>query len=231
MQYLGGKSRLAQQIVDVIIELRGGRTSYLEPFVGGGSIVTEVARRGVFSSIRAGDLVLDLILLWRALQFGWIPPAVDESLYSRLKNAEPSPLRAFAGFGCSFGGKWFGGFARYKTRDYAATSRRVLENQLKFLGGVIFDCKSYEAWEINTSDVVYCDPPYKGTTGYQVSWDADKFWFWAESASRAGVLIIVSEFAAPLGWVSVWERSRKIAVSGGDGTSKTEHLYVHEVHR
>ena len=55
--------------------------------------------------------------MWQGLQSGWTPPDVitkEEYKYIREHKDENPALTGFVGFGCSFGGKWFGGLARNK---------------------------------------------------------------------------------------------------------------------
>lgn len=58
-----------------------------------------------------------LIEMFKALQNGWLPPqnlTVDEYYYIKNHPNSNKALTGFAGIGCSYSGKWFGGFARNK---------------------------------------------------------------------------------------------------------------------
>ena len=53
--------------------------------------------------------------MWKALQQGWEPPDLvtfEDYEYVRAHQDENPALTAFVGFGCTFGAKWFGGYAR-----------------------------------------------------------------------------------------------------------------------
>ena len=55
--------------------------------------------------------------MWKALQSGWEPPdIVTEAEYQYIKDHkdEDPALAGFVGFGCTFGAKWFAGYARDK---------------------------------------------------------------------------------------------------------------------
>lgn len=85
----------------------------------------------------ANDIHPELIIMWRALQKGWIPPSlVSEEDYVKAKAGEGFPfLRGFIGFGCSFGGKWFGGYARdSQERNYALQSKNSVLKQIASMG-------------------------------------------------------------------------------------------------
>ena len=114
MRYLGGKSRIAKPILEVILANATERTGvYWEPFIGGGGMASKAAKH--FNRCIYSDQDEDLMLMWEALATGWEPPEqVSEEEYKALRHAEPSALRGFVGYGCSFGGKWFGGYARSK---------------------------------------------------------------------------------------------------------------------
>ena len=57
--------------------------------------------------------------MWKELQKGWITPDIitKEDYYYIKENKDEKPyLTGFVGFGCSFGGKWFGGLASNKKK-------------------------------------------------------------------------------------------------------------------
>ena len=110
MQYMGGKSRIAKKIREHLVS--HGATRYVEPFVGGGAMLTAVA--GDFSEILAADAHTDLIGMYRAIQDGTFTPPenVTEEEHSELRESDPSPLRTFAGFACCYGGSYWSGYAR-----------------------------------------------------------------------------------------------------------------------
>jgi DNA adenine methylase len=62
--------------------------------------------------------------------------------------------------------------------------------------------------------VLYCDPPYCGTTGYKAlePFNSEAFWFWAREHARRGVHVYVSEYQAPAGWDTELDTQ---AVQGG----------------
>ena len=53
---------------------------------------------------------------------------------------------------------------------------------------------SYEQVQIKPNSIIYCDPPYKNTTGYTKSFDHDSFWQWVRSCPHP---VYVSEYSAP----------------------------------
>ncbi|KOG22017.1 DNA adenine methylase [Streptomyces viridochromogenes] len=237
MRYVGGKSRLARAISEAIQARRQGRSKYVEPFLGGGATFARMAP--LFDHASAGDVVPDLVLMWQAAKNGWQPPTdVDDALYEALKTAGPSPVRGFVGFGCSFGGKWFGGRAKGgfnadgTPRNHAAESARaVLRLAPRMAGADVRQC-GYQDWRPDADTVVYCDPPYAGTQSYGAAgaFDSALFWKTAESWVADGALVLVSEYEAPAGWVpALVTEHRQSLQHGKGGRPKTvETLWVHE---
>lgn len=212
MRYNGGKSKLVSGIQKTIDSMRLHRSTYIEPFLGGGAVFERVAPD--FDDAKCGDTHEDLVLMWKSISEGWIPPSVvTEDNYLRIKLSKPSALRGFVGFGCSFGAKWFGGYARAKKpngedRNFADESARAcVRASESFKGRTIWHC-SYSHFNdvIDEDCVVYCDPPYKGTLGYASSgadFNHDAFWKIAGEWRNRGALVLVSEFNAPNNWKEI----------------------------
>lgn len=222
MRYLGGKSKIAKRLAAVI----GGGDLLIEPFVGGGAMTAALAPS--FREVRAYDIHLDLILLWNALKSGWLPPhVVSEHEYAKLRDSEPSALRAFVGFaGASWGGKWFGGYARGGARNYADEAARSLARDIALMGNVSFAQADYRNLNPPPGAIVYADPPYAGTTGYGRAFDNTEFWEvmtnWAQICH-----VYVSEYKAPATWDCVWslERTRDMKAHMTDAVKIRECLF------
>lgn len=240
MQYLGGKSRIAKHIAQQVRERRGARTTYVEPFLGAGSVALQLA--GEFPRTILADTSRDLILLWEAVAHkGWVPPTeLTEEDYRSLRHAAPSAIRGFAGFPCSFGGKWFGGYARDPKggRNFAESASRSLVKRGQALRDASFLHIDYRRipQHVELSDaVIYADPPYAGTTAYGAvdAFDSEAFWSTARDWSARGALVLVSEYAAPADWTPVWSGTPTSTIArsnhADDGTLRraSEHLFIH----
>lgn len=216
MRYMGGKSRLAKSIRDVVISrVESTRVTYWEPFVGGCGSFEVIAPE--FERAVGSDTHEDLILMWQAVSKGWNPPTeVTPEKYALLRDAAiPAAIRGFVGFGGSFGGKWFGGYAKGgytstgEPRNHLAESaRNVLKTQQKLSEcNVEFRNVPYTEITPEPGDVVYCDPPYAGTTEYNSSgFDSDAFWTWCDGLVDQGVQVFVSEYTAPDHWTEVFRK-------------------------
>lgn len=220
MQYMGGKSRLAKEIASVIRPQ--GR--WWDPFCGGLSVARELAK--MYPKGMVSDICFPLISLYRAVQKGWSPPAeVTKDEYQRAKSLPDSdPLKAFCGFGCSHGGKWFGGFYP-PTTVYCRTHPRGMRqnkivatrNSLLRNVGTLQDClfAPLSFFDIEPAQgkfsVIYCDPPYAGTQRYDAVQEFDSMLFWERCLewTDAGTKVYVSELSSPLPSSMlevVWER-------------------------
>lgn len=206
MKFMGSKNKIAKYLLPFILERIKPDQHYVEPFVGGANMMDKVDH-----PFRVGaDLNHQLIEMWRALQKGWSPPEnVSESEYQYIKAAqdiEDPALVAFVGFCCSFSSKWFGGFAKNKRGDnYAKQGANPLKKQIQYLQNVDFRCCSYQDLEIPEKSLIYCDPPYRGTTGYKMGFDSGAFWQWCRDKAAEGHAVLISEYSAPADFICLLE--------------------------
>lgn len=233
MRYVGGKARIAKWIRDhinaVADEYRGVALTYVEPFVGSGAVLEQVVRSGRFRRYVANDVHPDLIRMWHALsREGWTPPEyVDVEEHRALKNSRvSSALRGYAGFCCSFGGNFFSGHeSRNGTirngsppRGGQTTERRSVSRVGKMMrrADVELKCLDYSELTIPPNTVVYCDPPYIGTTGYDSGdFDHRRFWTTMDQWVERGAIVFVSEYEGP--WPVIDEHPRLSILATGTG--------------
>lgn len=237
MQYQGGKARIGKQLAQIMAPaLKAGTGYYAEPFVGAAGVARHVAPHAVAMTL--GDASEDLVLMWQALAAGWCPPFdVSEDEYRALKDAPPSALRAFAGYGCSFGAKWFGGYARdvRKKEPFATAQARELPKRITDIQKcprVSFHNRGYEDTEIHLGQLVYCDPPYADTLGYSRvgAFDNSRFWEVMERWDEQHAFVFVSEFTAPDGWVPVWAKPQDGSMRGSKrAMDKVDQLFCKPV--
>lgn len=230
MNYQGGKALVVKHFEFVINAHSSTGATYWEPFLGGGSVAARVAPR--FARSVLSDSMPDLIDMWKALIQGWNPPeTLTEEEYRNLRHAASSPLRTFAGFNLSYGGKWWGGYARphVKQRDRVGAPRRSCISKAAAFSQSEIHCMDYSQITPKRGDVVYCDPPYAGTTAYDAvaEFDHDTFWGHAKRWADGGVHVYVSEFTAPAGWASVWTRTHRNPMRRE--STRVEHIFSREM--
>ena len=228
MRYNGGKHSCAKEIASLMGRYPSGST-YWEPFVGAANVITrpELEKYRRFGS----DLDPNITLLLNAVRDGWVPPEkVNEIEYAGALGQPPSALRAFIGYGCSFGGKFFGGFARSGERNYAANAKNSLAKQAPLLAPVRLVCAGYDSEPFGRPDIIYCDPPYAGATrcGSSAGFDSDSFWPWLRAKARAGTAAFVTEFSAPGDFVEIYRKNISDGLRKNGGSPMVERLFIHE---
>ena len=211
MRYMGSKGRYAKYIIPHLMAEHDQSKPYVEPFVGGGNIFSKVP-----ANIKWGnDTAKYAVALLEGLSKGWVPPnSLSEKEYQAIRSEPhkyPPALVGFAAYCCSYAGKFWGGYWRANDtkgnpRDPASEQSRNLEKQRRGLVGARFTLGSFHEMCIPEGSTIYCDPPYKGTTGYQSDFDHVMFWDWCKYQTVRGCRVFVSEYTAP-DWVDcVWEK-------------------------
>lgn len=216
MRYLGGKSRFARDIANQI-QPRG---KWWDAFCGGLSVSVEFAK---FGPGIASDVNRALISLYTSVQNGWQPPlsASDEDwrLAKTLEDADPR--KAFFGFGCSYGGMWFRSPTTKRTKRWIAKQNyfadddpvgacaRSLLRDIPKLKECEFLRADFLTCDIPDVEVVYCDPEYEGTTGYDGVGKFDHASFWSRTRQLAEKMrVFVSEYRTPpIPHVEVWNKA------------------------
>lgn len=238
MQYLGGKYRIARHIERLVLAVKGDRETYIEPFLGGAATFSRIAPH--FDLAFGYDIVPDLVMMWQAAINGWMPPTeLDEETWRSLKTSEPSALRGFAGFGCSFGGRWFEGYARRspaagrptdETSTAPGSSRSVVRQAARMQRATV-RVLDYRDLHVPPGAVIYADPPYVGTKGYSGTpkFSTEQFWRFARSWVQSGAVVLVSERSAPEDFKSVWSASMGayLKVDEQKAAARTEHVFMH----
>ncbi len=236
MRYVGGKARIAKWIRDHILavadEYRGVALTYVEPFVGSGAVLEQVVRSGRFRRHIANDIHPDLIRMWHALsREGWEPPVyVTKEDYRELQSSSqtPSPLRGYAGFCTAFGGKWMGWLEQRVPQQQG--ERLSVLRRARVLRGVEWKNVDYAEIVLQSASVVYCDPPYIGTTGYDCGdFDHERFWSTMDQWVAGGAIVFVSEYRGPPHWLIADEIQRLSILgtrSGQRDDVRTEKLFM-----
>lgn len=250
MKYMGSKAKYAQDICKAIADelnlsvninglLVGGfkYKNWVEPFVGGANMIEWVTG---FENKIGNDINPYLIEMFRAVQKGWKPSDRYDELTYKLakenakltwKTASPDLMIAeigFIGIGCSYSGKWFGGYARGNDnkgnpRNYAKESKDNLMEQKYHIQDVQFTVGDYIGLRLPSIaeyTIVYCDPPYRGTTQFKNKFDSDKFWSWCDEISSLGYKVFVSEYNAPEGWRCIWQKEVNNSLTKNTGAKK-----------
>lgn len=202
---MGSKNRIAKHILPIILKDRKPGQWYVEPFVGGANMIDKVDGNRVGYDINPHviraicdirDHVEDL------------PESVSEQQYKSLKGSIPEKFTSWIRFVCSFGGKFENGYSREKGSNdttFCGYGKRNALKQSPNIQGVNFICESFFNLSFNDA-VIYCDPPYKGTTSYKTdSFPYDDFYEWCRRMKRNGCDIYISEYSMPGDFTCVWQ--------------------------
>lgn len=212
MRYMGSKNRIAKHILPIMLKEMEckGYTTWVEPFVGGGNMIDKVPE--AYKRIGA-DLNEHIIAAMLGIRdfMNELPSEVSEEQYKNARGTEPHPVISWIRYACSFGGKFDNGYARDKTgRNYAKEQKNSALKQSPKIQGVEFICCSYEDLYDVTSSLIYCDPPYQGTTGYKTgAFDHEKLFEWCREMKAKGNSVFVSEYNAPDDFELVWQGAIK----------------------
>lgn len=219
MQYFGGKSRIAKHLAKFIgDELKEGQ-AFADLFCGSCNVISQVKGGGVRI---ANDAHKELIAMHKAVQSGkLLPDTVSQDEYYTVKSAGEDWLKGFVGFGLSFSGKWWGGYARNsRGDDYCASAKNSLLKKHNNMRGVSFVNGSYKDCAVPDGSLLYCDIPYKETTQYSTGcFNHSEFYQWAEQMAGEGHTVLVSEYAhnVPDGWRIVWEHKSNKEIRNKEG--------------
>lgn len=241
--YAGGKQRIGKAISEVLRAVHdklGPFETYWEPFVGMCGVMQHVD----FVPRRVGsDAHGNVIEMWRALREGWEPPGdVTAEAYEDMRrnpSAYPPHVLGFVGHGYSFAGLYFASFKPGLRDPYEqGAGRRAVNGVRKVLPRV----RDVDFFVADYADVpvsklgnvlVYCDPPYKGTSKVgkgSSGFCSETFWEWVRAVS-ANHPVVVSELEAPADFVSIWSQDRSVKMSNRYANRKRsevrENLFVH----
>ena len=224
MKYQGGKYFLSKDITRILLEKLETSSlevnGYVEPFCGALNVMCRMSSH--FDRCYAYDIHEDLIALWKEVKADTFipPPTCDETNYLFIKHLpSPNAMKAFVGFGLSFGGKYFSGYApRYKgdkKEDYLQAVKNSMLKIRPHLNNVEFECCSYDTLQ-PTNKLIYCDPPYKSrnfpvkyrthTKKYDL-FDTEVFWEVMRKWSKKNI-VVVSELQAPDDFVVIFEKKK-----------------------
>ena len=233
---MGGKTRIAKQIAEVIDQYRQPGQLVWDAFCGGLSVSVALSKKG---PVLSSDGCRCLIACYQAVLNGWDPPkSVSREEYELAKTLpDTDPMKAFCGFGMSFAGKWFAGYSQdrpitRKTGEsagyarFAHCARKLLIKKLTVVKNV--QCVDFlEKTSSPIKAIIYCGIPYENTVGYPGGpvFDRSKFiqrvTEWSEFTD-----IFVSEYNFPIG-KEIWSQAldSRVNVRSGSAKKSVERLY------
>lgn len=237
MKYLGAKHLIGNEISSFLYNIVSPDIvdGYFEPFCGSLGVFKQMIKYN-YKKYIASDLQPDIILMWKKLQDNRLklPETFNEELWKQLKKSEsPNALKAVAGFGMSFGGKYFSGYIQKYAKDSNRDFYKEFKNSLNKIQKIIqkpnikFYNKSYDSWNPNNM-LIYCDPPYKNTTGYDTGdFDHVNFWETMRKWSKNNY-VFISEETAPKDFIVIWTKNKCRTINSETRYYKIEKIYVYK---
>lgn len=236
MKYVGSKNKIAKQIAPILQSLieQNNVSVYYEPMCGGLNMMDKIKCK-----VRVGnDIHKELIAMWTQIQSGWQPPnTISESEYNSVrlhKEKYPDYYVGLVGFCATYGSKFFGGYARgYKEdgvtpRDIPNEAIRNLLKQAPLVQDVKLICKNYLdiTMESLSGAMIYCDPPYRGTTKFATDgFDYEKFYNWCRQVAKNNILC-VSEYNMPDDFLCIWEKEVTTKLKTNKHEDRIERLFM-----
>lgn len=231
---MGSKARIAKDIAPIINRIikENDIDIYIEPFVGGANMIQHIN-----CAMRFGyDNNSYLIAFWKAIQNGWNPlqaVSMTKELYRDIRDNKSKyapEMVALAGFCASYNAKWFGGYAgTVKTkintyRNYYAEAVRNVLKQAEHIKRIEFNTADYRDIVIRNT-LIYCDPPYQGTTKYKDEFDHQAYWEWVRKMSEHNI-VLCSEYSAPSDFKCIWSKQLTTTLDKNSRSKAVEKLFV-----
>lgn len=231
MKYLGSKRMIAKELNAIMQPYYNDYKTFVDTFCGGGNLIKEITHQNKI----AYDINEYVISYFNSLKNGWLPPKeVSEELYKDIKNNKekyPKPIVCFVGFSCSFGGKWFGGYARDRVgnRNFANEGYNyALNKDLPYIMPITFIQSDYRNITFSEPSIIYCDPPYKKCTGYRDKFNHEEFYEWCRKQKSNSHKLFISEYEMPSDFQCIWSKEQNVHLDNNNKKiqTKIERLFI-----
>ena len=105
--------------------------------------------------------------------------------------------------------------------------RNILKQKDKLIGAKLI-CDTYENIECKNS-LLYCDPPYEGTTKYKNidNFDYEAYWNKVREWSKDNI-VLCSEYNAPSDFICIYEKTLTTTLDKNSRKKDTERLFIHK---
>ena len=222
MKYMGSKNRIAKHILPIMLAERKPNQWWVEPFVGGANLIDKVYGKRIGADIN--HYLIDALITIRdcVLDLPKNNSEFTEEDYKQLRKSGDYKYKGYAGFAFSYSGKWLGGWRRDRLgkRDYVNESYKNALKQSPLLQGVRLVNESYLDLRIPENSLIYCDPPYEGTTKYKDDFNHDIFWDWCRTQAKSGHTVFISEYNAPEDFECVWQKEIVSSLTKDTGSKR-----------
>ena len=233
MKFMGSKSRIAKDIIPIMLKGNEDKKYFYDLTVGGCNLLDKIPKSYIRIGVDIDEYLIEALKLIKN-NLDSLPKdntEFSEQDYKEVMNFGNVGVgfKGYVGYQLSYGGKWFGGYRRDKigNRDYIKEAYDNSLKQSKLIQDVEFINSSYDEVEINKNSIIYIDPPYANTTKYKNKFDHDKFWSWVREKSKQGYTVFVSEYNAPSDFKCIWQKEITSSLTKDTGSKKgIEKLFV-----
>lgn len=233
---MGSKARIAKEISGIINKVikENNIETYIEPFVGGSNMIEHIKCKNKYGY----DNNEYLIEFWKQIQGGWNPLdsiEMTKEFYNDVKDNKenyPKHIVALTGLCATYNAKWFGGYAGIvhtkidTDRNYYNEAVRNVLKQSKLLNGITYEHSDYFGVNANGA-VIYCDPPYEGTTKYKDDFDHTLYWDWVRGMSKSNI-VLCSEYSAPDDFECIWTKELTTTLDKNSRSKAVEKLFTYK---
>ena len=239
MNYVGSKTRIASQIIRVIMD--NYRPNYIELFCGGCNVARHLPTNQF--NITLNDISTELISLLQISQSGWRPPLerpTKDEWYRLLKGNDPA-MRGYAQFLFTYRSRQ----SYYAIDENSKIHTTYKDNVLAFnktisqlLANKTIQFTNHSCFDFSFTDyppnetIIYCDPPYENT-GHDYDLSADNkfnhkdFWQLMRELQDKGYLTLTSEIQAPKDFTPIVERKLTHIINSNNYKRITERLFTY----
>lgn len=234
MQYMGSKNRYAKEIIPIIQAYidNNSITKYLEPFVGGANIIDKIKCKKKIGC----DLNEYLIALFQMVQkdISQVPDFILCEDYNEVKLNKDKYEKWYQGLigFCSFGNKLWGGYARNSKDDVTGERTKSyfksIKEQSTNLKDIHFAHMSFQdiPKEKLKGYVIYCDPPYRGTTKYKTDpFPYDEYYVWCREMSKDNI-VLCSEYNMPEDFKCIWSKETTTQIDSNRKSNDSKNIRI-----
>lgn len=243
MVYMGSKNRIAKYLLPFLTKYLTPGRWYVEPFAGGMNMMDKVNHPLRLASDKNNYIIAMFKYLTDGGTFGTLPNQEEFVRCRKIFNKIGFTLDidyyevayiGWVGAIASRVGKFYLGSSCIikgaEGRNFLEEHRKNLLRQLPNLQGIIWAAGDYDKIDIPNNSVIYCDPPYAGTTNYKASerFNHEAFWEWCRDKTAQGNDVLISEYTAPNDFIPVWKMQLTASIHPTNTHKSIEKLFVHE---
>ena len=227
MQYIGSKRRLVKYLKPIIECYLKPGMKYLEPFVGGANMITEIDwDKKIGADINAS--LINLLIHFRDNDPKFFNVSKEQYYYfkEKYKNGAVDWIIGYVGFFTTYLCKFYGSYDNNESRTKAAFNSLYKQSKKDGFKKIKFINASFEKLKI-TNSLIYLDPPYRNTTKYTYTkqMDYDLLWKKCWEWSNGNNIILLSELEAPDFFDCIFEKDFIYSLCGNT-VQKIERLFI-----